>query len=589
MKIEKLDAYPPGSEFAVDLVIIGGGPAGLTIAREFSNSSITVLVLESGLEVEEAASMELNNLESNGEPQSPAALEFRAAFHGNNIASFDQDTQPFGIRCRVLGGSAIYWGGKSALFDQTDFSARDWVPNSGWPISRDHLEPYFDRAAEVLNLGPNLYDEKLWALINKRIERPPIDNTKLQSFFWQFARSSVDHTRVMSFADEFRAADSENIRTLTGATAVRLDTDVAGKKFAGVEVSTMGRAHSYVAAKACVLAAGSIENARLLLNSNHQHPCGLGNQHDVVGRYLMDHPGTRIGYFKKEDVWVAKFLGFYPVAHKGALFLYMHGLVFAPAYQAKEKLLNSAIYVLPEIAPDDPVEAIKRLLRFKSSSISSDLWSSLGGATLLVKGVGLMTIRSRFFPRMLQRLIVDLLTMIGPGFVVREFQSKGVPHKLKSLGIHVITEQEPDPESRVVLSDQTDALGMRKARATWKISEAERRSVVRIGQLMREELPKAGLPEPILDDWIVNDRPADGALVDMAHIIGTTRMSDDPKTGVVDTQCEVYGVEGLYIAGSSVFPTSGHANPTLMILSLALRVADHLKRILTQQVGKAAA
>jgi choline dehydrogenase-like flavoprotein len=130
---------------------------------------------------------------------------------------------------------------------------------------------------------------------------------------------------------------------------------------------------------------------------------------------------------------------------------------------------------------------------------------------------------------------------------------------------------------------------MRKARATWKISEVERRSVVRIGQLMREELPKAGLPEPILDDWIVNGRPADGALVDMAHIIGTTRMSDDPKTGVVDTQCEVYGVEGLYIAGSSIFPTSGHANPTLMILSIALRVADHLKRILAQQVGKAAA
>jgi choline dehydrogenase-like flavoprotein len=263
----------------------------------------------------------------------------------------------------------------------------------------------------------------------------------------------------------------------------------------------------------------------------------------------------------------------------------MHGLVFSPEYQASHKLLNSAIYVLPEIAPDDPIEAVKRLLTFRSSNLLTDLYSLLGGASLLVKASGLKVLRSRFFPRFLQRWVIDLLLTVNPGFVVRELRSKGLPHKLESLGIHVITEQAPNPESRVVLSDQLDSLGSRRALAKWKISDADRRSVVHIGQLLRQELPKAGWPAPIMDDWITNDRPGDGPLVDMAHIIGTTRMSKDPRTGVVDERCEVHGVSGLYIAGSSVFPTSGHANPTLMLVSLAIRLADHLKGVLAQQGG----
>jgi choline dehydrogenase-like flavoprotein len=578
MKIEKLDLYPPASQFDTDVVVVGGGPAGLTIAREFSNSATKVLVLESGLETENLDHMELNRLESGNEPKGDAAIDFRRAFHGNNMATFNQECQPFGVRCRLLGGSATHWGGKSAVFDNTDFAKRSWVPNSGWPISRASLEPYFERAANVLNLGPNLYDEKLWSLMGRRIKRPPLDNTKLSSVFWQFARSRLRHTEVMNFADEFRASDSKNISALTNATVMRIDLDSTEAIFSGLEVSTLEGVRHYVRAKFCVLAAGGIENARLLLNSNHQHGAGVGNKNDVVGRYLMDHPGTRIGYFKKEDLKAAAYLGFYSVPHKGALIMYTHGLAFSAELQAREKLLNAAIYVLPEIALDDPIEAIKRLGRLKSTNPVADLLSLISSTGLLAKGVGLKIFNSKFTPRVMQKAIVDFFMSINPSFVVREFQSKGVPHKLERMGIHVITEQVPDPDSRLVLSEQNDVLGARRVKALWKISDAERRSAVRIGQLLQEELPKAGMPAPLLDSWITENRPHDGALVDMAHIIGTTRMSDDPKTGVVDNQCKVHGIEGLYVAGSSVFPTSGHANPTLMIIALAIRTADQLKK-----------
>jgi choline dehydrogenase-like flavoprotein len=576
MNIERLNSYPAGSRFDADVVIIGGGPSGLTIAREFIGSATKILILESGLEKEDAAHMNLVCLESMDEPKGETSLEFRKAFHGP-MATFDQASQPFGVRTRVLGGAATHWPGKSATFDDTDFAQRDWVPNSGWPISRDSLGPYFDRAADVLNLGPNLYDERLWKLVRGKIKRPPLDKAKLRSFFWQFARSRLKHTEAMNFADEFRALHAENIHTLIDATVTHIDTTDTGDAFAGVEISTIDGARYYATAKICVLAAGGIENARLLLNSSRQHKDGLGNSHDVVGRYLMDHPGMRIGYFAKADLKGAEYLGFYAIPHKADLIMYMHGLVFSPEIQAREKLLNSAIYVLPEISPNDPFKAVKRLVRFNSTNLFADLWSAVSSFGSLSKGIGVKVFYSKYFPRSLQRVIVNLLMSIAPSFVIREFHSKGVPHQLDRMGIHVITEQEPNRESRLILSRQNDPLGSPRVTALWKISIAERRSVMRLGQLLQEELPKAGMPVPVLDDWIVESRPHEASLVDMAHTLGTTRMSDDPKTGVVDSRCMVHGVSGLYIAGGSVFPTSGHANPTLMIVSLAIRTADQIK------------
>jgi choline dehydrogenase-like flavoprotein len=578
MDIESLDSYPPDFGFQADVVIVGGGPAGLTIALEFANSETQVLVLESGLETQDPAHQDLARLESIGEPRSEASLRYRKEHHW---PTFDHEAQPYGWTYRVLGGAGTAWSGKSALFDSTDFVKRDWVPNSGWPISRESLEPYFNRAAEILGLGPNLYDERLWDMIGPKFKRPPIDKSKLRSFFWQFSRSRLDPLRITNFIDEFKATSSANIRTLTNATVVHIDADAEGKRFDGLEVSTIEGARSHVKAKLCVLAAGGIENARLLLNSNRQQPSGLGNQNDVIGRYLMDHPYARIGYFKKEDIKAAEFLGFVAVPHKREMIMGTHGLSLSPEIQAREKLLNTAIFVWPEIAPDDPIYALRRLAKFQSNNLLMDLLSLLRNVGLLFKGIGLK-IFYKLCPKFLQSLVVNFVMTINPNFIVREFESKGVPHKVERMAVFAMTEQEPDPESRFTLSDQKDVLGLPRIKACWKISEADRRSVVRAGQILLEELRKAGLPAPILEDWIVADRPSDVPLIDVGHMIGTTRMSDNPKTGVVDTRCQVHGVRGLYIAGGSVFPTSSHVNPTLTIISLAIRTADQLKRDLAE-------
>lgn len=139
-----------------------------------------------------------------------------------------------------------------------------------------------------------------------------------------------------------------------------------------------------------------------------------------------------------------------------------------------------------------------------------------------------------------------------------------------------ICEQVPNPDSRISLGDGRGQFGVPLAKVDWRIDDAERQTLLRIAEISAAALTSSCLPTPMLERWAAERRPQDVVIIDMAHTLGTTRMSIDTKTGVIDQNCRVYGVHNLHIAGGSVFPTSGHANPTLMILALAIRLADHL-------------
>ena len=204
MEIADLATFQPDMFFETDLVIVGGGPAGLTIAREFIGTPTRVLLLESGLLDETPGHAGLAELESVGEPRTPAQKKRRTAFHGASSPNWSPELQPYGVRCRALGGSTHAWAGKSTAFDPIDFATRSWVPHSGWPIARDSLDDYLDRAADVLNLGPNAYDDRLWELIGSPRPQPELDAEGLRSFFWQFARSRLDQLDMMRIRSGIR-------------------------------------------------------------------------------------------------------------------------------------------------------------------------------------------------------------------------------------------------------------------------------------------------------------------------------------------------------------------------------------------------
>jgi choline dehydrogenase-like flavoprotein len=565
MQIENLDTFEADSIFETDVVIVGGGPAGLTIARELIGTPIRVLVLESGLLEETPDHAALCELESIGEPHTEAQKHKRAVFHGSSSPTWSQEQQPYGVRCRALGGSTHAWAGKSAPFDSADFARRPWIPHSGWPVKRESLQPFLDRAAQVMNLALNQPEQRF-------------STESLHSFYWQFARSRLDPLDIMRFGREFATLDADNVRVLLNATVTQIGITADGGSFRDLKIATLEGVKSSVTARIAVIAASGIENPRLLLTSNSVHRRGIGNMHDRVGRFLMDHPGARVGWFAPERMApIVERFGFYGITTGGRTDMFMHGLALTPSIQEREELPNSAIYFMMERALDDPWDALKRLLRRKSTHPLHDLFCLTSGAGLIAKGAGMKALASDSMPKFFKHFIINTAIRYKPNFVAAEFQSQGLPHKLVGVAVDAICEQCPNPDSRVTLSDKRDRLDVPFAKVDWRLNDCDRRGLVRIAQLAYEDLPQAGLPRPKLEEWVVGDRRDESVIIDMAHTLGTTRMSDDPKDGVVDKNCQVHGVQGLYVAGGSIFPTSGHANPTLMILSFAIRLADTIK------------
>jgi choline dehydrogenase-like flavoprotein len=145
------------------------------------------------------------------------------------------------------------------------------------------------------------------------------------------------------------------------------------------------------------------------------------------------------------------------------------------------------------------------------------------------------------------------------------------------VGVQNHMEQIPKPESRLDLSERKDRFGVNQLRVDWRIDPLEKEPLRRLHQLVQDQLARhcSGRLEsqldPLADDW-----PVSG---DSAHHLGTTRMHADPGRGVTDPNGRVHSVRNLFISGNSIFPTSGHANPTFTLVALAIRLADHLKSL----------
>ncbi|MBW4524032.1 MAG: GMC family oxidoreductase [Phormidium tanganyikae FI6-MK23] len=533
MKFNDLRTLENHQVIETDLCIVGSGPAGLSIAKEFAGTNIQVLVVESGGKAEDPDTQSLYEIENVGVPR-----------------QLDQDV----IRYRILGGTSHIWTGRCAPFDDLDFQQRSWVPHSGWSIARRSLDSYLERAGENLGIGPHCYDERLWEQF--KVSRPAssLNETVLKPVFWQFSKHYTNPYEPARFGQGFMPDDVPNINVLMNANVTHLSTNAAGTRLESIEVTSLNGKQATVKAKAIVLCCGGIENARLMLASNRIVPYGVGNQNDLVGRFLMDHPGCVLGSFDPISAKkVRDRFGHYWLDNTKGRHVYLHGIALSHKLQEKEQLLNCAAYLETVTAEDDP-------------------WGAIQGLKASLKN-GKITPQA-------YRSAIALLTQphaVGYGLYRRYLKNRPTINKAERVELFCHVEQRPDPDSRVTLSDKFDRLGMPLSRLNWKISEQERQSVRRLAHLICDEFDRLDLPKPVLSDWLEQKEGWEPNFSDRAHPTGTTRMSNDPKQGVVDANSQVHGVDGLFVAGSSVFPTAGYANPTLMIVALSLRLADWLK------------
>jgi choline dehydrogenase-like flavoprotein len=521
-------AVTPLPRLAYDVCVVGSGPAGATIAKELSGSGLTVALLESGGMERDPRADALNWIENIGRPRAR-----------------DQ----WSVRNRIVGGSSHTWGGRCAGFDEIDFQRRDWVQNSGWPLSAEDVEPYLERSAPHLGLvmGGGFSDERFWDLASQKHPKREVDPSLLLPFFWQFSRDTKESYpfEYMRFGRHLKSELDENITLLTGATVTRVLCTPGQEYVQGVEFATFDGARHTLRANAVVLGAGGVENARLLLNSGDAGRNGLGNDHDQVGRYLMDHLRGPVAHFDVEGTSaLQRRFGRYNLEGR----FFRAGLRLSPEVQKREHLLNSAVWLGEVLSSQDPWDALRRVAARKAR---------------LREDVTLLARNSVF---MLRAAI---------GYFA---SGHGLPRKVDELTLECMCEQVPDADSRITLSDKTDSLGMRLPRVDWRSHPDETRTMHRTAELSVAEFTRIGHPVPKLEQWVMDKAPIPSTFVDVAHPTGTTRMAASPASGVVDVNCEVFGTAGLFISGSSVFPTAGHCNPTQMIVAMAVRLADHLKK-----------
>lgn len=533
MSILDLRDFENESSIEVDIVIVGSGPAGLSIAHEFVGTDLKVCLLESGGLEEEKETQSLYDIESVGVPR---VMEQRL------------------VRNRILGGSSHTWYGRCAPFDAIDFQSRDWVPYSGWPISPETLHSYEQKASDILGLGSDAYGEEVFSELGIKPKKD-FQKELLINQFWQYSKVSSSIREPMRFGRYLLPRDSKNVDVILHANLTHINTDPTGRKVESVDVQTLEGKCAQIKTDTLVLCCGGIENARLLLASNKTVACGLGNQNDTVGRFLMDHPGTVLGEFKStKDIYaVQNYIGERWVKNTKGKHVYDHGIALSPEIQKKEELLNCAIFLQPFEDNNDPWQAVKRLRDKIKGTEDAATVSFLKETKTILGNPG----------KLLSGLYRQIIESRPPS---------------QSSYLYCLVEQRPNPDSRVTLSEHKDALGMPISAVNWQISEQERLTVQRFGELICEEFKRLGIPQPMLPKWLYDKEGYGVNFQDRAHPTGTTRMSGNPHEGVVDSNCKVHGVEGLFIAGSSVFPTSSHVNPTLTIVALAIRLADHLKQ-----------
>lgn len=483
----------------------------------------------------------------------------QSLYDGKNVGlSYDSLNE---ARSRYFGGSTNCWGGHCRPLDSLDFKKRDGVPNSGWPFGKEELDRYYERSHSLLKLGPFEYDDGKWAkkMAKEDLFLFPLDRQCLHNVISQVNPQS-------KYGDIYRARLSEalNIKVMLFSNATEIQTNDTATHVTGVRVKTLSGKKFTISARITVLAAGGIENARLLLLSNQIQKTGLGNGRDLVGRYFMDHPRIRSDIVRINAQRRHRRLYDATMVHSHA------------AYFSGEARISAHVAPTSECQQKLAIPNSRTYLEARYMSGMSKAYLALRTISRQVKG------RARFgypFAKIARTIvraappiiinapqaIIGILDVrLNPSFVKRDFV------------VETIIEPIPNYDSRVTLSSARDQLGLNKVEVDWQLTERDKLHFILLRKLLIGEMTRQGVFE-------ITKEPPDPAeiwpknIVGCWHHMGTTRMDSDPTKGVVDVNCRVHGISNLFIAGSSVFPTVGSDMPTITIVALALRLARELK------------
>lgn len=511
--LDDLNNYKKSFVKKAQVAVIGSGPAGLTLARALSSQGLDVIIISSGNSGYDRRNQEL---------------------YDGKIIDNIQSIPLSASRLRMFGGTSNHWTGHCGPFDDIDFYARDFLPNSGWPISSSELQKYYKEAQKILELGKYDYNELVF-------ENSPIFKN-LGPF-----KKSILKQNPFRFGPEWRDffKKSKRVYVLENANLTKLVTNSNGTRISELIVKNLDGQSCKIICKQIVLACGGVENARILLNSN------LSERLPCIGRFYAFHPRV-IG----AELHLAK-----PISKNNNFQWHQidestkkQFIRYSSEYQLSQKQPNYAMNLMNSYRKKSPeFQAALRLRnRLQGNSDKGDISD-------------------------------DLLTVISNfGGLISEYKAHRSFGEIDTLNLMTYVDPIPNYSNKIMLNNDKDELGMKKCTVFWKPSEDDIDYTYEFNVKFAEMVGLNGIGRvkinPMLRDQstyikLVQNSSGGG------HQMGTTRISDSNDSGVVNHNLKVHGIDNLFCAGSSVFPTYSWVNPTMTIVALSIRLANHLSAI----------
>lgn len=524
-----------------NICVIGAGPIGIVVALELALHGQEVTLIESGLFSADPSIQQLSDAV---------------------LADPKRNTDMMLAVQRRFGGTSNLWGAGCVPLDPVDFETRR-LCEARWPISYSEFEQYLPDASHYAKCGQHFSS--------------PIHDAAIED-----QRFVVD--RLMRYADPpsfligYRkaVARSSKIRTYLGSTATAMHFSPDGR-VAALRVYNRDGRSGFVGARIFVLACGGVETARLLLAVQAEFPRRFGGVDGPLGRYYMGHLSGAIADIRFATKSMDRSFAFF----RGDASAYARRRITASAnHQRRAVLPNVAFW--PTLPPMRDPEHKDPVLSLAYSALSNPLV----GRRLVSESLRMInTGEGGHMLAHLRNVVLGAPRLAGflPQFLYKRFLARRripglhIHNAARRYPLHYHAEHLPNARSRVRLSQERDALGLRKAVLDLRFSDQDVEGVVRSHAHLARWLAATGLGELI---WQHPPEERAQRVMELAgdgvHQIGTARMGQNERTGVVNGDCRVFGCNNLFLAGSAVFPTSGQANPTFSAIAFGIRLARHL-------------